>query len=108
MYPLYMMIVLYILEGCPYCNRALQILKENNLKYKSIVVENTEEKKNYYKKQNKMNTFPQIFIKLRGDDFMKIGGCDNLIETLDYCKSIKSADVSIEVIYNMYYSLYKK
>jgi len=102
------MIVLYVLAGCPYCNRALQILEENKLKHKAIIVENTEEKKSFYKKQNKMNTFPQIFIKLRGDDFIKIGGCDNLIETLDYCKSIKSTDVSMEAIYHMYYSLYKK
>ena len=55
-----------------------------------------------------MSSFPQIFMKLDGDNYMKIGGCDDLQENLEYCSSIKSANVSIDSIYGMYKLLYKK
>lgn len=102
------MIILYVLEHCPYCNRAFQILNDNNIKHKSIIVKNTEEEKNFYKKQNKMSSFPQIFMQLDGDNYMKIGGCDDLQEIMEYCKSIKSANVSVDSIYGMYKLIYKK
>ena len=102
------MIILYVLETCPYCNSALEILQQNKIKHKSIVVENNEESKNFYKKQNNMKTFPQIFIKLEKDNYMKLGGYDNLNETLDICKSIQNSDVSLDSVYYMYQTLYKK
>ena len=102
------MIILYVLEHCPYCNRALELLASNKIKYSSIIVKNTEEDKNFYKKQNKMTSFPQIFMKLDGDNYMKVGGCDDLQEIFEYCSSIKSANVSIDSIYGMYKLLYKK
>ena len=49
-----MSIVLYVLKGCPYCNNALMLLKENNIKHKAILVEDKDKEK--YKKLNKMNT----------------------------------------------------
>lgn len=102
------MLILYVLETCPYCNNALRLLNENKIKYKSIIVENTEEAKNFYKKQNKMNTFPQIFLQQNKDNFIKIGGNDNLVELLDQCLSIRQSNISIDLITNMYKSLYKK
>ena len=57
------MIILYVLEHCPYCNEALDLLKKNKIKHKKIIVENDEIIKNKYKKLHKMNSFPQIFIK---------------------------------------------
>jgi glutaredoxin len=56
------MITIYILETCPYCNNALDLLTKLKIKHKKIVVPNTEEEKNKYKKLHKMNTFPQIFV----------------------------------------------
>lgn len=102
------MIILYVLKTCPYCINSLKILKENNIKFKEIIVENTEEAKNFYKKQNGMNSFPQIFMKIDKDNYMKIGGNDNLIEVLKQCNSIKESSVSLDSIYCMYKSLYKK
>lgn len=102
------MIVLYVLERCPYCNNALKILKDNKLKHKAIIVEDNEEQKNFYKKQNKMSTFPQIFMKIDKDNFMKVGGCSDLIDILDQCKSIKESNISLDAIYYMYKHLYKK
>ena len=96
------MIVLYVLQTCPYCNNALQLLKDNNIKHKAIIVPNNEEKKSFYKKQNGMNTFPQIFLKIDKDSYMKIGGNSDLIELLEQCKTIKNSNISIDAIYHMY------
>lgn len=102
------MIILYVLASCPYCNNSLQLLKEYNIKHKTIVVENTYESKEYYKKQNGMKTFPQIFMQINKDNFLKIGGNDNLIEILQQCQNIKNSNVSLDSIYYMYQNLYGK
>ena len=101
------MIIIYVLEGCPYCEKALRILNENNMKYKKIVVE-TEEEKQYYKKKNKMNTFPQIFLQKSKTENIKVGGCDDFMMNLSICNSIKKSDLSLESIHYMYQNLYKK
>jgi len=100
------MIILYVLEGCPYCKNSLEVLKQYKIKHKSILV--NYEDKEFYKKQNKMNTFPQIFMQMNENTFMKIGGNDNLIELIDNCENIKNSNVSIDSIYYMYNMLYSK
>ena len=101
------MIVLYVLEGCPYCEKALRILNENNIKHKKIVVENTEKSKQYYKEMNRMKSFPQIFLQIDKTQYIKIGGCDDFIENLSICNGIKNSDVSMDTIYYMYQMLNK-
>lgn len=101
------MIVLYVLEGCPYCNKALQILKDNKIKYSTIYPENNEEKE-LFKKQNNMNTFPQIFLQINSENYMKMGGCDNLIEIMNICNNIKNSNVSLDSVYYMYQTLFRK
>ena len=100
------MIVLYVLTTCPYCNRALELLKEYKIKHKAIIVE--PEEKEYYKKQNRMNTFPQIFMQLDINNFMKIGGASDLEESINQANSIKNSDVSLDSVYYMYKSMYRK
>ena len=102
------MIILYVLETCPYCNNALQLLKDNKIKYKSIIVQNTVEEKNLYKKQNGMNTFPQIFIQMNKDNYMKIGGYNDLVDVFDQCNIIKKSNVSLDSIYHTYKYINKK
>ena len=101
------MIILYVLKDCPYCNNALRILKDNKIEFNSIYPENIEQKE-LFKKQNKMNTFPQIFLKLDKDNYMKIGGCDNLIELINICNNIKNSNTSLDSIYYMYQLLNSK
>ena len=101
------MIILYVLKDCPYCNNALKILKDNKIEFNSIYPENIEQKE-LFKKQNKMNTFPQIFLKLDKDNYMKIGGCDNLIELINICNNIKNSNTSLDSIYYMYQLLNSK
>jgi len=100
------MIILYVLNGCPYCNRALQLLKDYKIKHKSIIVD--PENKEYYKKQNKMNTFPQIFMQIDTNNYMKIGGSSDLEESINQANSIKNSDVSLDSVYYMYKSMYGK
>jgi glutaredoxin len=102
------MIILYVLEGCPYCNNALSLLKLNKIKHTKIVVENKEEIKNKYKKQSKMNTFPQIFLQMDKDNIMKIGGYTELEELLQICENIKKSNHKIDVVCNMYKNSFKK
>jgi len=101
-----MSIVLYVLKGCPYCNNALMLLKENNIKYKAIVVEDKDKEK--YKKINKMNTFPQIFINVNGDNYFKIGGNDDLVETMEIVKTIMNSNVSLDAVYYLHKLMNKK
>ena len=101
-----MSIVLYVLKGCPYCNNALMLLKENNIKHKAIVVEDKDKEK--YKKLNKMNTFPQIFINVNGDNYFKIGGNDDLVETMEIVKTIINSNVSLDAVYYLHKLMNKK
>jgi glutaredoxin len=101
-----MSIVLYVLKGCPYCNNALMLLKENNIKHKAIVVEDKDKEK--YKKLNKMNTFPQIFINVNGDNYFKIGGNDDLVETMEIVKTIMNSNVSLDAVYYLHKLMNKK
>jgi len=101
-----MSIVLYVLKGCPYCNNALMLLKENNIKHKAIVVEDKDKEK--YKKINKMNTFPQIFINIDSNNYFKIGGNDDLVETMEIVKTIINSNVSLDAVYYLYKLMNKK
>ena len=101
-----MSIVLYVLKGCPYCNNALMLLKENNIKHKAIVVEDKDKEK--YKKINKMNTFPQIFINVNANNYFKIGGNDDLVETMEIVKTIINSNVSLDAVYYLHKLMNKK
>jgi glutaredoxin len=100
------MIVLYVLEGCPYCNNSLRLLKEYKIKHKAIIVPINEKEK--YKKQSKMNTFPQIFMMVDKDNIIKIGGNSDLEEAIELSNNIHRSNVSIDVVYHMYKNIYKK
>ena len=100
-----MSIVLYVLKGCPYCNNALMLLKDN-IKYKAILVEDKDKEK--YKKINKMNTFPQIFINVDGNNYFKLGGNDDLVETMQIVKTIINSNVSLDAVYYLHKIMVKK
>jgi len=101
-----MSIILYVLKGCPYCDNALMLLKENNIKHKSILVEGKDIEK--YKKINKMNTFPQIFINVDANNYFKIGGNDDLVETMEIVKTIMNSNVSLDAVYYLHKLMNKK
>ena len=100
------MIVLYVLDGCPYCRNAIKILKDNNIEHSVINVRNEE--KEYYKNHNKMNTFPQIFIQSDKNYYLKIGGYSELTEIINNCNNIKESFISFDLISLMYKNMYSK
>lgn len=69
------MINLYVINGCPFCQKAELLLKSLKINVNKKVVKENEKFK--YKKQNKMNTFPQIFLVKEKKKY-KIGGFDEL------------------------------
>ena len=83
-------------------------LNSNKIKYKSIIVENTQGAKDHYKKLSGMLTFPQIFIETGDDSYLKIGGSDDLSLLIANSKDIKKNNISIDALYLMYNNLYSK
>ena len=84
------MIIAYILKDCYYSNCANDLLKKQKINFKKIDVPHDETIKNKLKKQNKMNTFPQImYQKNNTSKIEKIGGYDDLIVYMDIKNSVK-------------------
>lgn len=98
------MIELYGLIGCPYSLKAVQLLEMNNINSKIIWI--NQEKKNEYKKKNKMKKFPQIFFKNKTKR-TKIGGYDQLDILFSIINLITNSKFDINII-NYLYKNYKK
>ena len=71
-------IIIYTTSTCPYCRRAKQIFKENDLPFTEIQTEFGSEEMDELIKKTGHTTVPQIFI---GDKFL--GGCDDLISAVE-------------------------
>ena len=68
-------VTIYTRAFCPYCTRAMQLLKTKNIKLNHIDAgESAMKKQEMIKRSNGGRTFPQIFI-----DDKHIGGCDDLM-----------------------------
>ena len=86
------MIEFYGINGCIYCKMAMQLLDENGIQYRYILV--TQDTHQYYKKINEMETYPQLFLLLaERDDYtnmpkrLKIGGYQDLHQLLSICEA---------------------
>ena len=66
-------VVIYTLQGCPYCVRAKGLLDSKRSDYKEIDVTADRDARGLVCSLSGHRTFPQIFV---GDAF--IGGCDEL------------------------------
>ena len=62
----------FILENCYFSEKALYRLNSLNIKKHLKITKVTQQTKDRYKKENKMNTFPQIFIKNGGIYMFKV------------------------------------
>ncbi|MEQ8406553.1 MAG: glutaredoxin 3 [Oceanicaulis sp.] len=68
-------VTLYTRPMCPYCVRAVSLLKEKGVDFDEIDAGfDMEKKKEMIQKAGGARTFPQIFI---GDEH--IGGCDEML-----------------------------
>ena len=100
------MIQIYVLDECPYCRNALQLLQKYHIRHKIIVVEYHE--KEYYKKKNKMNTFPQIFIEGDNNKLIKVGGNDDLERIVSFCHMLHQNPISIDALSFFFKKIIKK
>ena len=68
-------VTLYTRAFCPYCTRAVSLLKKKGVKYTEIDAGmDPDRKAEMVQRANGARTFPQIFI---GDEH--IGGCDEMM-----------------------------
>ena len=68
-------VTLYVSDWCPYCRRACDLLKQKNVVFSEINVEDEPKFREEMAARSKRRTVPQIFI---GD--RHVGGCDELFE----------------------------
>ncbi|PJD93069.1 MAG: glutaredoxin 3 [Legionella sp.] len=66
-------VIIYSTATCPYCGRAKQLLKEKNVSFTEIRVDEHPEKRTEMQEKSQRHTVPQIFINDH-----HVGGCDDL------------------------------
>ena len=94
-----MKVFIFVIDGCPYCRKAINMLNNNSIPFEDIIV--SAEDKPTYKTRHKMDSFPQIFIKTTEEEYIKIGGSDDLDDTLKLCTILKKSTIPIEIVYAM-------
>jgi glutaredoxin len=92
------------LSGCPFSKKAEELLEEHQIAFKLIKV--SHDSKGKYKKLNKMETFPQIFI-ISKKSRIKIGGSDMLLDFINISHILKYNDLSINKLKH-FYNIFKK
>jgi glutaredoxin len=104
------MLVLYVLSGCPYCEKAMKMLNENKIKFEKIIVPNEDNVKKTYKEKMGMNTFPMIFLKIDEDKnvYSKIGGSSDLELYIQKCKELSINNLAMDNLYKLYKLMYNK
>ena len=66
-------ITVYVTGWCPYCQRAMALLKSKNLPFQEIDVDDDAKYRQEMTARSGRRTVPQIFIGER-----HVGGCDDL------------------------------
>jgi len=77
-----MKVVIYSKKGCPYCSRAIQLLKNDNIIYTEYQLDpsdnNYTENRNRLFRDSNYYSFPIVYF-----DKKLIGGCSDLERILD-------------------------
>jgi glutaredoxin 3 len=66
-------VLIYVTPWCPYCNRALALLRRKAVDFKAIDVSGQPHVRAWLEELSGQRTVPQVFIGRRS-----IGGCDEL------------------------------
>ena len=76
--------IIYAKEACPYCDKLLEFMKNNNKSFIYLVLYNLEDELNEVKERYNWETVPMV-IELEGDDEQGkfIGGCEDTIKYLE-------------------------
>ena len=98
-------IELIVLKECPFCIAAQELLKNRNIKYKIIIV-NQNNKDKY--KNDEIQTFPQIYlIKKNSNGKLLLGGYTDLKRALEILEH-KNLDKTIKDFQKYYPNWSKK
>ena len=68
-------VTVYVSGWCPYCQRAMELLAQKNVKFSEINVEDDEKLREEMIARSNRRTVPQIFIGGK-----HVGGCDDLFD----------------------------
>ena len=71
--------VVIIMQGCPYCDLALDLLDERKIPYKLLTLNIDFQREDLDKIVPEAKTYPQILI-----NGQSIGGYDDLVEKIDH------------------------
>ncbi len=66
-------VVVYVTKFCPYCHRAIALLKKKAVEFLTIDVSGDHDARDWLLEMTGQATVPQIFIGKRS-----IGGCDDM------------------------------
>lgn len=76
---------IFITATCPFCQRAMAWLKENEVPHNLTVFASVNEKMQFYASHPDVTTVPQIFV-----DGKRIGGWSDLVKS-DFKREIEEA-----------------
>lgn len=79
-----MNVVIYSKTGCPYCVHAKRWMAENQVEYTEIVLDDFQERQQFYADHLGTSTMPQIFV-----DDKRIGGYTDLIAS-DFAAQVQA------------------
>ncbi len=68
-------VIIYVMQHCPFCKKAKELLDKKGVKYEEIDVLKSSDLFNDIKSKYNVRTVPQIFINDK-----HIGGCDKLMD----------------------------
>ncbi|HDS1605746.1 glutaredoxin 3 [Stenotrophomonas maltophilia] len=68
-------VLVYTKSWCPYCRRAMELLKEKGVQWKSIDIGSDPARRQAMVEASGRGTVPQIFI-----NGTHVGGCDDLFD----------------------------
>lgn len=78
-----MKVIVYSKSNCPFCVQAKNLLKNKNVEFEEIMIDDDDERLAFYAKVgNGVRTMPQIFVN---DE--RIGGFQDLVKS-DFIKNI--------------------
>lgn len=86
------MLHLFVIEGCPFCQNSLRLVKKHKFKADITVVQ--PQQKNQYKQRHSKNTFPHVFYKAEKNskNMRLIGGnseFESLLNALEVVREFK-------------------
>lgn len=87
-------LLLYSLEGCPFCIEAKKVLER--MKVKHTIVDVTHNEKEKIKKELRRSTFPQLVLiipKGSGSEKVMLGGFEDLERIVAVCKLLRKAKI---------------